>query len=60
MKRKAAGKTIDVSEKEDDESNVIDLMSALQQSLGRKHAAKSAPKAGKKAGANRGRKRRAA
>src|ERR1700744_3076979 len=60
VKRKAAGKTIDVSEKEDDESNVIDLMSALQQSLGRKHAAKSAPKAGKKAGANRGRKRRAA
>jgi DNA end-binding protein Ku len=60
VKRKAAGKTIDVSEKEDDESNVIDLMSALQQSLGRKHAAKSAPKAGKKARANRGRKRRAA
>src|SRR6201995_4434363 len=60
VKRKAAGKTIDVSEKEDDESNVIDLMSALQQSLGRKHAAKSAPKAGKKAGANHGRKRRAA
>src|ERR1700749_4853229 len=60
VKRKAAGKTIDVCEKEDGESNVIDLMSALQQSLGRKHAAKSAPKAGKKAGANRGRKRRAA
>ena len=59
VKRKAAGKTIDVSEKEDDESNVIDLMSALQQSLGRKHAAKSA-KATQKTRVTRGRKRRAA
>jgi Ku protein len=60
VKRKAAGKTIDVPEQKDDESNVIDLMDVLKQSLGRKHATKSMPKAGKKAPVHRGRKRRAA
>ena len=60
VKRKAAGKTIEVSEERGEESNVIDLMDALQQSLGRKHATKSAPKARKKARVHRGRKRRAA
>ena len=48
MKRKAAGKTIEVPEEKEEESNVIDLMDALQQSLGRKHAAKR-PKSRKKA-----------
>ena len=60
VKRKAAGKAIEVSEERGEESNVIDLMDALQQSLGRKHATKSAPKARKKARVHRGRKRRAA
>ena len=60
VKRKAAGKTIEVSEERGEESNVIDLMDALQQSLGRKQATKSAPKARKKARVHRGRKRRAA
>jgi Ku protein len=59
VKRKAAGETIDVSEEKGEESNVIDLMDALKQSLGRKHAAKPA-KATKKARVTRGRKRRAA
>jgi non-homologous end joining protein Ku len=60
VKRKAAGKTIEVPEEKDEESNVIDLMDALKQSVGRKHATKSTPKAGKKAAVHRGRKRRAA
>jgi DNA end-binding protein Ku len=60
VKRKAAGKTIEVSEKKADETNVIDLMDALKQSLGRKHGAKSAPKASKRARVHRGRKRIAA
>src|SRR3954464_4632489 len=34
VKRKAAGKTIEVPEAEEGESNVIDLMDALKQSLG--------------------------
>jgi DNA end-binding protein Ku len=36
VKRKAAGKTIERTEPSEDRSNVIDLMAALQQSLGRK------------------------
>jgi Ku protein len=60
VKRKAAGKTIEVPEEKDEESNVIDLMDALKQSVGRKHATKSTPKAGQKAAVHRGRKRRAA
>lgn len=36
VKRKAAGKTIEVAEARAEESNVIDLMDALKQSLGRK------------------------
>ena len=39
VKRKAAGKTIEVPEEKEEESNVIDLMDALKQSLGRKKAA---------------------
>ena len=35
VKRKAAGKTIERAEPAEDRSNVIDLMAALQQSLGR-------------------------
>ncbi len=41
VKRKAAGKTIEVPEEKAEESNVIDLMDALKQSLGRKKAATS-------------------
>jgi DNA end-binding protein Ku len=58
VKRKAAGKTIEVPEKREDESNVIDLMDALTQSLGRKHAKKS-KRAGKRASLQRGRRRAA-
>ena len=59
VKRKAAGKTIEVPEEKEEESNVIDLMDALNQSLGRKKAAKSS-KGRKGASARRNRKRRAA
>lgn len=52
VKRKAAGKTIEVPEEKEEESNVIDLMDALKQSLGRKHVAKSS-KAKKRAPARR-------
>jgi DNA end-binding protein Ku len=58
VKRKAAGKTIEVPEKREDESNVIDLMDALTQSLGRKHAKKT-KRAGKRASLQRGRRRAA-
>ena len=58
VKRKAAGKTIEVPEKREDESNVIDLMDALTQSLGRKNARKS-KRAGKRASLQRGRRRAA-
>ena len=60
VKRKAAGKTIEVPEESAEESNVIDLMDALKQSLGRKKATPSRSKRKKRAAANRGRKRRAA
>jgi len=59
VKRRAAGKTIEVPEEKEEESNVIDLMDALKQSLGRKRAAKST-KAKKRAAAHPGHKRRAA
>jgi non-homologous end joining protein Ku len=59
VKRKAAGKTIEVPE-EEEESNVIDLMDALKQSLGRKKAATSPAKGRKRGTIHRGRKRRAA
>ena len=59
VKRKAAGKTIEVPEEKAKESNVIDLMDALKQSLGRKKAA--TPSAGKKREpARRSRRRKAA
>ena len=48
VKRKAAGKTIERTEPAEDRSNVIDLMAALQQSLGRgkgKGAANEKPQA---------------
>jgi Ku protein len=59
VKRKAAGKTIEVPEEKEDESNVIDLMDALRQSLGRRHVGK-ATKARKRVTAHPPRKRRAA
>jgi DNA end-binding protein Ku len=58
VKRKAAGKTIEVPEAKDEESNVIDLMDALKQSLGRRKPAK-ATRVTKRSKA-RGRKRKAA
>jgi DNA end-binding protein Ku len=39
VKRKAAGKTIEVSEREERPSNVVDLMQALRQSVSGKRAA---------------------
>lgn len=56
VKRKAAGKTIEVPEEKEDRGNVIDLMEALKQSLkGRKSAAPRAKR--RRSG---GRKRKAA
>jgi DNA end-binding protein Ku len=60
VKRKAAGKTIEAPEEKEEESNVIDLMDALKQSLGRKKTTKSAAKVRRGAPAHRSRKRRAA
>ncbi len=58
VKRKAAGKTIEVPEAKEEESNVIDLMDALKQSLGRRRPAKGIKRA-KRSNA-RGPKRKAA
>jgi Ku protein len=60
VKRKAARKTIEVPEQKEEESNVIDLVDALRQSVGRKKAATSSGKSEKRARAHRSRKRRAA
>jgi DNA end-binding protein Ku len=60
VKRKAAGKTIELPEEKEEESNVIDLMDALKQSLGRKKATTSPAKGRKRGATHRGRKRRAA
>jgi len=60
VKRKAAGKTIEVPEEKEEESNVIDLMDALKQSLGRKKPAASTAKGGKGTTAHQSRKRTAA
>ena len=60
VKRKAAGKTIEVLEEKEEDSNVINLMDALKQSLGRKKVTRSPAKSSKRAPAHRGRKREAA
>jgi Ku protein len=60
VKRKAAGKTIEVPEERPEESNVIDLMEALKQSLGRKKAGSATPKHKRRSASQRGRKRKAA
>jgi DNA end-binding protein Ku len=60
VKRKAAGKTIELPEEKEEESNVIDLMDALKQSMGRKKSATSTAKGRKRSSARRGRKRKAA
>ena len=60
VKRKAAGKTIEAPEEKEEKSNVIDLMDALKQSLGRKNTAASLAKSRKRTSRHRGRKRRAA
>jgi Ku protein len=60
VKRKAAGKTIEVPEETEKESNVIDLMDALKQSLGRKKVGTSSTKGLKPTSARRSRKRKAA
>ena len=59
VKRKAAGKTIEVPKEKEEESNVIDLMDALKQSLGHKKATTSPAKGRKRGTIHRGRKRRA-
>ena len=51
VKRKAAGKTIEVPEEKEAESNVINLMDALKQSLGRKKAGTSSAKGKKRTSA---------
>jgi DNA end-binding protein Ku len=59
VKRKASGKKIEVPEsREEEDSNVIDLMDALKQSLGHKRSSKAA-KTAKRSKAH-GRKRKAA
>jgi DNA end-binding protein Ku len=58
VKRKASGKTIEVPEAREEDSNVIDLMDALKQSLGHKRSSKAA-KTAKRSKAH-GRKRKAA
>ena len=60
VKRKAAGKTIEVPEETGEESNVIDLMDALKQSLGRKKITTSPAKGRKRGTTHSSRKRRAA
>ena len=60
VKRKAAGKTIEVPEEKEEDSNVINLMDALKQSLGRKKVTSSPVKRKKRAPAHHGRKRKAA
>jgi Ku protein len=59
VKRKAAGKTIEVPEQRPQESNVIDLMEALKRSLGKKSAA-AKTKSAKRTGSATRRKRRTA
>jgi len=58
VKRKASGKTIERTEAAEDRSNVIDLMAALQQSLGRGAGSSSAVKKSK-GKSNGGRRKRA-
>jgi DNA end-binding protein Ku len=53
VKRKAAGKTIERTEPTEDRSNVIDLMAALQQSLGRGKAAHAKKKSKSRSGGSR-------
>lgn len=60
IKRKAAGKTIEVPEEKEPESNVINLMDALKQSLSGKKARPAPVKAKKRTSARRSRKRKAA
>jgi DNA end-binding protein Ku len=60
VKRKAAGKTIEPREEKAEESNVIDLMDALRQSVGRKRAGAAGHVANKRATSHPRRKRRAA
>ena len=58
VKRKASGKTIEVPEAREEESNVVDLMDALKQSLGQKRSSKAAK--GAKRSKAHSRKRKAA
>jgi DNA end-binding protein Ku len=58
VKRKASGKTIEVPEAKEEDSNVIDLMDALKHSLGHKRSAKMTKRAARPK--PRGRKRKAA
>jgi DNA end-binding protein Ku len=60
VKRKAAGRTIEVPDEKEDEGNVIDLMDALKQSLGQKKVTTSPAKSRKRAPAHHSRKREVA
>jgi DNA end-binding protein Ku len=59
VKRKAAGKTIEVTQEKEEQSNVIDLMDALKQSLGRKKSKAETAKGRNRTSAHQGLKRRA-
>jgi DNA end-binding protein Ku len=59
VKRKAAGKTIEVTQEKEEQSNVVDLMDALKQSLGRKKSKAETAKGRNRASAHQGLKRRA-
>jgi DNA end-binding protein Ku len=58
VNRKASGKTIEVPEAKEEDSNVIDLMDALKRSLCHKRSAKTTKRAARPK--SRGRKRKAA
>ena len=60
VKRKAAGKTIEAPEEKQAESNVINLMDALKQSLGGKKVRTSPVKGKKRTPTRRVRKRKVA
>jgi DNA end-binding protein Ku len=60
VKRKAAGKPIEAPEEKEGESNVVDLMDALKQSLGRKKVTTSSARSKNHVPAHRSQKRKAA
>jgi len=60
VKRKAAGKVIEAREPKEDRGNVVNLMDALRQSLGKKKPAEAKKRGKKMSPATAGKKRRRA